>query len=74
MPGFLAKVDYAVPGLGSLNAASFTLGFLASGIMLALAAYPLVHLFSAVLPHHLPVRRGISRRPGDRPADQTGAK
>jgi uncharacterized protein len=56
MPGFLTKVDYPMPGLGSLNAASFTLGFLVSGIILALCAYPLVHLFSAILPHHLPVR------------------
>jgi len=57
MPGFLTNVNYTIPKLGSLNAASFTLGFLVSGIILALCAFPIVHLFSAILPHHLPVRR-----------------
>jgi len=56
MPGFLTNVAYPIPGLGPLNAASFTLGFLMSGIILALCAFPIVHLFSAILPHHLPVR------------------
>jgi uncharacterized protein (DUF2062 family) len=60
MPRFLAKVQLDVPGAGDLNAASFILGMITMGVLLALSAYPLVHLFSAVLPQHLPVRkRGI---------------
>ena len=36
--------------------------FRSSGVLLALCAYPIVYLFSALLPHHLPVR---SRRTRD---------
>jgi len=39
-----------------LDVSNFILGFLVSGILLGLAAYPLVHLFSALLPDHLPIR------------------
>ncbi len=39
----------------SLNAASFLLGMMVSGILLALIAYPIVHIFSMLMPHHLPV-------------------
>jgi uncharacterized protein (DUF2062 family) len=38
-----------------LNAASFLLGMIVTGVLLALAAFPVVHLFSAIMPHHLPV-------------------
>ncbi|MEI6653995.1 MAG: DUF2062 domain-containing protein [Verrucomicrobiota bacterium] len=62
MPGFLASVQFDVPGVGVLNAASFILGMITSGVLLALCAYPIVYLFSALLPHHLPVR---SRRTRD---------
>ena len=37
------------------NAASFILGMIVSGVLLALAAFPIVHVFSAIMPHHLPV-------------------
>lgn len=57
MPYFLAHVAFKVPDVGSLNAASFILGMISSGVALALLAYPLVHLFSAIMPQHLPVRR-----------------
>jgi uncharacterized protein (DUF2062 family) len=57
MPDFLTKVQFDVPGAGTLNAASYILGMISAGVILALCAYPLVHLFSAILPHHLPVRR-----------------
>jgi uncharacterized protein (DUF2062 family) len=40
--------------LGTVNAATFMLGVLLSGLILALLAFPIVHLFSAVMPHHLP--------------------
>lgn len=57
MPGFLANVAFDVPGAGHLNAASYILGMLSSGVLLALLAYPVVHLFSLMMPQHLPVRR-----------------
>jgi len=57
MPEFMTKVQFDVPAVGLLNAGSFILGMISSGVILALLAYPLVHLFSAVLPHHLPVRK-----------------
>jgi hypothetical protein len=57
MPGFLAKVHFEVPGAGTFNAASYILGMISTGVILALLAYPIVHVFSAILPHHLPVRR-----------------
>lgn len=36
---------------------NFIIGFLMMGVLLALAAYPVVHLFSALLPDHLPIRK-----------------
>ncbi len=56
MPDFLTSVHMHPPGVGTLNAASFILGMITSGVLLALCAYPLVLLFSAIMPHHLPVR------------------
>ena len=61
MPHFLTNQAFNVPGVGSLSAASFILGVIASGVLLALCAYPIVHLFSAIMPHHLPVRRRHAR-------------
>lgn len=61
MPGFLTKVHFDVPGAGTFNAASYILGMISTGVIVALCAYPIVHLFSAVLPHHLPVRRRAAR-------------
>lgn len=55
MPLFL-KVSKTVPGLGELNMDGFLLGTIVSAVLLALAAYPLVHLFSMMMPHHLPLR------------------
>lgn len=53
MPGFLVRVDYAIPGVGPLNAASFTLGFLASAVVLAILAYPITKLVYSFLPSSL---------------------
>jgi len=61
MPDFLTAVHFQPPGVGSLNAASFILGMFTSGIVLALCAYPIVHLFSVIMPHYLPVRSRSSR-------------
>lgn len=57
MPNFLEKVSFTVEGIGALNLASFLLGMISSAVILALLAYPIVHSFSAILPHHLPVRK-----------------
>lgn len=62
MPHFLTHVTLDVTHVGSLNAASYMLGMLASGVIASLLAYPVVHLFSALMPHHLPVRRRNARR------------
>lgn len=68
MPDFLANVHFHVPGGGTFNAASFILGMITSGVLLALCAYPVVHLFSAILPHILPVRSRRSRNARATPA------
>jgi len=52
----------ALPGVGSLSVSNFIVGFVAMGLLLALLAYPIVHLFSAIMPHHLPVRSLRMRR------------
>lgn len=57
VPPFLAKATTSVPGVGEMSVSAFIVGFVTMGVILALSAYPIVHLFSAVLPHHLPVRR-----------------
>jgi uncharacterized protein (DUF2062 family) len=56
MPDFLVAVYFDAPTVGTLNAASYILGMITSGVVLSLCAYPIVHLFSAIMPHHLPVR------------------
>jgi uncharacterized protein (DUF2062 family) len=61
MPDFLTNVQFHAPGVGTLNAASFILGMITSAVLLALCAYPVVHLFSAILPHHLPTRSRRAR-------------
>ncbi len=45
------------------NAASFILGMIVSGVLLALAAFPIVHVFSAIMPHHLPVLKRRAKPP-----------
>jgi uncharacterized protein (DUF2062 family) len=51
MPQVLEKLPFHVPDA----AGSFFLGMMVSAVLLALLSYPIVHLFSAVMPHHLPV-------------------
>lgn len=53
VPGFEA-VETTFLGV-HLNAASFLLGMIVSGVLLSLLSFPIVHLFSAIMPHHLPV-------------------
>lgn len=61
MPPFLSDVAFPIEGLGELNAASFILGMIVSAVLVALAAFPIVHAFSAMMPHHLPVRKKRDR-------------
>jgi uncharacterized protein (DUF2062 family) len=71
MPEFLTNVQFHAPGVGTLNVASFILGMLTSGVLLALCAYPVVHLFSAILPQHLPVRSRRARNAKPPPSPVT---
>ncbi len=72
MPQFISQVEFAVKGVGVLNAASYILGMITSGVIVALLAYPIVHLFSAIMPHHLPVRRRRHRQAMARVPRPTG--
>jgi len=58
MPGELMNLTTHLPGVGAINVGSFIVGSIVSGVLLALLAFPLVHLFSAIMPHHLPVLKG----------------
>jgi len=58
MPGFLVRVDYPIPTVGPLNAASFTLGFITSAVVLAIVAYPFVQLVYSLLPKPLRASKG----------------
>ena len=62
MPQFLTRDLLTVPEVGTVNAANFLLGMMTFSVVGALLAYPLVHLFAAILPHHLPVRRHKDQR------------
>jgi uncharacterized protein (DUF2062 family) len=68
MPHYLTEVSFKIDHVGTLNLASFMLGMIVSGVILALCAYPIVHLFSMIMPHHLPVRRNRHLAKADRPA------
>lgn len=61
VPHFLAKAQMSLPGVGTMSVSNFIVGFVALGVLMGLAAFPLVHLFSLIMPHHLPVRRHRSR-------------
>lgn len=55
VPTFVGRIHLNLPGAGSLDAATYILGMMISGIALALLAFPIVHLFSALMPQHLPI-------------------
>jgi len=76
VPPFLAKAHMSLPGVGTMSVSNFIVGFVAMGVLLALSAYPLVHLFSAILPKHLPVRRrGIRTIPASSaPVERSGGQ
>jgi uncharacterized protein (DUF2062 family) len=55
------------------NAANFVLGMLVSGVLASMLSYPLVHLISLWVPHHLPAKRddairGVKKPVSDVPA------
>ncbi|MFT4175466.1 MAG: DUF2062 domain-containing protein [Luteolibacter sp.] len=60
VPQMFLKAETTLPGIGQVGLCSFTVGFIASGLLLALLTYPVVHLLSLLMPHHLPVKK----RPG----------
>jgi uncharacterized protein len=57
IPHYFDKATIELPKFGPVSVSNFTVGFVGLGVLMALVAYPLVHLFSAILPHHLPVRK-----------------
>tara|TARA_B110000037_G_C17128566_1_gene509863 strand:- start:16075 stop:16584 length:510 start_codon:yes stop_codon:yes gene_type:complete len=61
------NLETELMGKLEVNVASFILGMFTSGILLVLAAYPLVHLFSKFMPHLLPVlkSRPVKMRKGE---------
>ena len=67
MPEILNHMEKSLPGVGPINAGNFIVGSIVSGILLAFLAFPLVRLFSVIMPHHLPVLKG-------RLKDASGAK
>lgn len=62
VPHFLEKAQTHMPGVGTMSISNFIVGFVAMGLVMALLAYPIVHAFSAIMPHHLPVRRRKDRQ------------
>ena len=46
-----------VPDVAGGHVAHFLLGAGISGLLVGMLAFPLVHLFSAIMPHHLPRRQ-----------------
>lgn len=54
------NLDVTIPRIGQFSlpqwGADFIIGFLLAGIFLVFLAYPVVHLFSALLPDTLPIR------------------
>ena len=67
LPVLPGQID--LPMVGMVSASNWIVGFTAMGVLMALAAYPLVHLFSLLLPHQLPVGR---RAKGLKPAVPAG--
>lgn len=55
------------------NAANFVLGMLVSGVLLSMLAYPLVHLISLMIPHHLPAVRNDAAREVKKPVSDVPA-
>ncbi len=61
IPPMLQNVEWTFANM-TFNLGNFVLGFLISGLLLGLAAYPLVQLVATLIPHHLPATPLPSRR------------
>lgn len=76
LPHFMEQA-ITVPGVGAVSIGTVIIGVTVSGVIAGLCAYPIVHIFSALMPHHLPVlrRRAVKRvkpaRPAPSPPPQT---
>ena len=58
----IALSGLEIPSMGGEHVVHFLIGAGVSGLLLGMLAFPLVHLFSAVMPHHLPrlpKRKGV---------------
>lgn len=67
MPDMLSHDMFNIPEVGPVNSASLMLGMITMALLAAALAYPIVHLFAAVLPHHLPTRRKKVAESGEPP-------
>jgi len=72
MPDILDHMEKTLPGVGTINAANFIVGSIVSGLLLAFLSFPLVHLFSAIMPHHLPVLKRRLKVSPDPESPRTG--
>jgi uncharacterized protein (DUF2062 family) len=61
IPPMLQNVKWTFANI-TFDLGNFVLGFLASGLLLGLIAYPLVQLVSTLIPHYLPAPPIPSRR------------
>ncbi|TLD69472.1 DUF2062 domain-containing protein [Phragmitibacter flavus] len=62
MPAILNRMETTLPGLGQVNAGGFVVGSVASGCLMALAAFVLTHGFALLMPRYLPTRPLFKRR------------
>ncbi|MFD0893474.1 DUF2062 domain-containing protein [Luteolibacter ambystomatis] len=69
----ILSMEKNFPVVGTVHAGNFILGAIVLGLLLALATFPLIHLFSALLPHHLPVRKTPLKVDSLTRAGKTGA-
>lgn len=53
IPQMLQNVEWTWAGM-TFNVGNFVLGFLVSGLVLGLLAYPVVQLVATIIPQHLP--------------------
>ena len=61
IPQMLQNVEWTFANM-TFNLGNFVLGFLVSGLLLGLLAYPVVQLVATVIPQHLPAAPIRSRR------------
>ena len=62
MPSILKNVQWSV-GEMTFDLGNFVLGFMVSGLLLGLLAYPVVQLVATLIPQHLPQPIAAIKRP-----------